>query len=261
MSYSNADADADCSDLLQEFENVFDCWLDVNQFHGTVVDTPPKVRKELNNHVEALRFIKFASAALSAQHYALSHIGNTFEACRSDNLRLPGTQFLTQQDFFSKVPFEIDLHEISKDSKTLSNSYDSEISMKQLTRDLERDRVVLNGRRLVGASEGISGLIAAVGDCVDLTLAHCGLPHISAALRERIAISVLRMACRTNSGGLSFHALRSIVGKSEHAVVDIHCICVMYSILNNFCVIFYWFCRSRRSNACAYFHFGSLSSN
>jgi hypothetical protein len=247
MHYSDKDADADCSDLLQDFENNFDAWLDVNQFHATVADTDPAVRTALNQHLESLRFVKYASAALMAEHNTLSRIMNMDHFQMSESLPLTdvGKQYLGQHDFFSRVPFEIDLHKVSTNSRTLSNAYDSNISMKQLTRDLERDRLVLNGRRLVGASEGIAGLIAAVGDTIDLTLAHCSLPQLSPTMRESVAVGVLRMACRTNSGGLSFHALRSVVGtfhiiycRDANYIVDLgtktcllsysHIMCLMY---------------------------------
>lgn len=210
--YSISDADKDCLDMLQDFENYFDQSLDINQFHATVVDTPADVRVPLSRHLESLRFVKFAAAALTAEHQNISTCTVTHNT--DNESKEPGRSFLGRNDFLSRLPFQIDLHIVSKTCQALSNAYESEISMKQLTRDLERDKVVLNGARLVGAAYGISGLIAAIGDCIDLNVAHCSLPDLSADLKQALSVGVLRMACRTNSGGLSFHALRSIVGKA-----------------------------------------------
>ena len=211
--YSAADAEDDCSELLRDFDAYFDSSLDINQFNLTVVDTDADVLNSLASHLESLRFAKFAAAALHSEICNISQ--NATKGCnKMDGAYYNGPDLhMGKSHFFTQLPFEVDLHQLSNMSNTLCNAYESEISMKQLTRDLERDRVVVNGRRLVGAANGLDGLVAAVGDCIDWNMAHCGLPPLSSALRRKVSLSVLRMACRTNSGGLCFHALRALLGK------------------------------------------------
>ena len=43
-----------------------------------------------------------------------------------------------------------------------------EISLKQLEKDFARERVVINGRRLVGSRDKLEGVCAALEHCIDM---------------------------------------------------------------------------------------------
>ena len=109
--------------------------------------------------------------------------------------------------------------EIVKNDKVLCDVCESEITMKQLQKDIERDQLVVDGKRIIGSNEGIDSCLLSVGDAIDTCLGNCFLPPLGVNLRSTVIRAILTTASRTNSGGVALHTLRCITGEGERVYV------------------------------------------
>ena len=80
-------------------------------------------------------------------------------------------------------------------------------NFKQLQRDIERDVVVVNGVKIMG-SLGIEEVINEICRAVNLAFSSSNMKLPPDEFKREFAISCLRKAARTNSGGNSFQALQ-----------------------------------------------------
>jgi hypothetical protein len=101
-----------------------------------------------------------------------------------------------------------------------SFSYDS-LKLKQLKKDIERDKIILNNERLVGASYGLNGILSKLCFLLENLLLETSLLSSSNAsassskfsfeMKELISYAILSKASRTYSGSLVLHALQSLI--------------------------------------------------
>jgi len=83
-------------------------------------------------------------------------------------------------------------------------------SLKQVQRDIERDILVVNGKKVLG-SYGFETVIASICATIDEIVSQTRLTPMSSSLKRDFAVSCLREASRTNSGGQSFQALQGLL--------------------------------------------------
>ena len=220
LAYSASDAEEDVEQILRDFQCDFmmDSFMNISSFQSTILGNKSSTKRgnEVSNvcrtvlqYCNALLYLRFADSALSCGNAGqVSKICDQHTAiCDSSTMKT-----LSKTEFLSKIPFSINLSDVAKSSVEFQRICASEIDLKQLSKDIERDELVIAGRRIVGCHEKLENTIKIMGNAIDNCLASCFLPALSASLKDRVVLQVLKTATRTNSGGIALHALRYITG-------------------------------------------------
>jgi len=114
----------------------------------------------------------------------------------------------TTTDYSSLFPRKILLNEIhhpTADNRT------NEQKLKQLKKDIERDKLLINNQRLLGAICGLDGIIAEISKILEHLMIDTTFPSLNTTLKEKLIYSILFKSSRTHSGALVFHALQSLI--------------------------------------------------
>lgn len=215
-SYSVADADSDVECMLRDYQLNFimDNWMNVDSFQSTILGCTnttmrdlPTICREVSYHNDNIKYLKFISAALVSSKISVDKKPSSMIKSA------PFGEPLNQLEFLERLPFTISVAEIVKSNDVLRVICESEITLKQLQKDIERDQLVIVGKRVVGSSDSLENCVSTIGDAIDRCLGCCLLPALGPALRDRVSYAVLTSACRTNSGGVALHTLRTITGE------------------------------------------------
>jgi len=94
-----------------------------------------------------------------------------------------------------------------------------EASMKQLKKDIERDRLLVNGTRIVGAESGLDSVLRRICEVCDEVHQECGLPKLGTEAKEYTVLSLLSKASRSHSGGIAFQAAQSLIDPTTAMLV------------------------------------------
>jgi len=95
------------------------------------------------------------------------------------------------------------------------------VTAKQLKKDVERDTIVANGVKVVGANVGVDGLLGQLERDVDALLAECRLPVASAELRRFLLTEGLKLVTRSNSGVVAFQLLQALSSDAETVLLPV----------------------------------------
>ena len=93
-----------------------------------------------------------------------------------------------------------------------------ELPVKQLQRDVERDVIVINGKKIlgsVGIENVINEIVFAIGEVFGQNSFRTLYKEPTLEAKKDFAMAILRRAARTNRGGNSFEALQSLVDLME----------------------------------------------
>jgi hypothetical protein len=201
--YGLANAEADSEKILSD-PYIFDLWHDVKRFSDSVLNLP-EVDVALVSSLEKMRLVDFVEQFTNSQIQVLSsdpihtQVPQQYSHC-PDN-PLPRDQFI------SLLPITIQLSSLSNANNLLSN-----IPMKQLKKDFERDKVIINGNRLIGAASSFEDVLREIEDILDRNLLNCMMPLLPSCVKRNFALQTLILASRTNSSGIAFEALRNFIG-------------------------------------------------
>lgn len=201
--YSSADAEADSRRILSD-PYVFDLWHDVKRFSDSVLNLP-EVDVPLGSTLEKMRFFDFVEQFSDSQMKVLSN-NSTHTRVLPQYSRCPDTP-LSREQFLSFLPVTLPLPSLSNASTPFSN-----ISLKQLRKDFERDKVIINGNRIVGAASTFEGVLCEIEEILDRNVLNCMMPLLPSSIKRNLALQTLAIASRTNSSGIAFEALRNLVG-------------------------------------------------
>jgi len=180
------------------------CDSDNSALHATV-----------RSHYEHLRILTLGAAygaqVLGAQALA-AEATITMATAHADAVDTIGGGARALRD---SLPLTITLPSLQRNSAAVNA-----ISMKQLTKDLERDRLIVNGQYVVGAEKGLAGiqdiLLAAIEQAI---LSFDGETRgVGKAALNALVLQTLAKASRTNSGGSSFLALQPLLAPGEQAM-------------------------------------------
>jgi len=223
-SYSLEDASSDAECILRDFQCDFvvDNWMNVSSFQSSILGTKssppilPSLCHQVSDHIDNIKYLKFASAALDSSASSSMSIDARREistAERSSSLVPPLS--LKQTDFLEKIPFTTSVHELAESNDNLREVCCSEITLKQLQKDIERDELVIDGERIVGSNVGLDYCLGSIKKSLDNCLGTCFLPALGTDLRDEMSRTILATACRTNSGGIALHVLRTITDTED----------------------------------------------
>ena len=220
--YTEADAEFDSELVLTEVGNFT---------HITLIDSivlndervshwNNDLYEKVSEHAKRLRFLKFAREALSTErHNQYCYIENFQDAVLTGSL--PAAALVPTEDRIHPPALVLNVRDIKGAEGMISDTSNSSLQavMKQLKKDIERDRLLINGQRIVGAEAGLTDALAFLGQVCDNTLSECGLPALSSAVRTKFALSVLSKASRSQSGGIAFQAAQGLIDATKTILV------------------------------------------
>jgi hypothetical protein len=207
-SYFAESAEKDSLKILSDPYS-FDLWHDVIKFSDTVLDIP-EIDPALASALQDMRLIDFVERFTNS-YLILSSLDRgdrVVNSSKSNSSPKP----LLRTEFLSLLPTKFALCNLRQSIEA--------IDIKQLKKDFERDRVIINGNRMMGAMTTFEGVIRQVEEIFDRNHLHCLLPSLSPGNKRNIALQVLKLASRTNSSGIAFEVLRQFLGKSGFVSSD-----------------------------------------
>ena len=199
MNYTIEDAMAD-SLLYKNEEDL--CYSSINLPFKL---NEGKIGKEFRKYFERKRMLLFADNLLNIIEEDLLK-SNTLKLSPSSSTTTSSS--LNKYDRFSimleKLPIVIDLkvHEYLNISMSLADA-----SIKQLILDIGRDKIIVNGCHLIGSEEGLEGCVKKISYIIDILTHEMNIETISDSMKEEISMKMLRIASRTNSGGIAYQTL------------------------------------------------------
>mmetsp|Transcript_16696 Transcript_16696/g.18082 ORF Transcript_16696/g.18082 Transcript_16696/m.18082 type:complete len:369 (-) Transcript_16696:26-1132(-) len=171
------------------------------------------------DHFKQLRCLKFAKSAVEAEvkrSQRISSATQRYSRPRRDSWEIvESTIQCNQYDSVPQLsssfsfPMNILLSNIRASHAPENTSF--EARAKQLKKDLERDRLLLNNQRLIGAAIGMAGIMSRVSTLLDELLAEKALPLLPADIKDTLCYEILFKSSRTHSGALAFHALQNLI--------------------------------------------------
>ena len=259
-SYTSQDADDDVISITRDVDDFYDAWLSVTaspfpSSSSTHDNDSDQRQQRLVKYLHDLKFLTFAAdifaitSTTSAGGCVKGKKGNNYSpekktlgmGMAAGTVREVGVVSVgiltssshSQATCTSRqpsllllaahlMPTDISVEQLVAGPDAFMLLESEDISTKQLGKDFDRERVVINGTRLNGARVGLAGICDHLELCIDLQLAHCGLSGLAPSLRapetkKKVALSVLRQVSRTNCGSLSFAAVRHFVAGVEAA--------------------------------------------
>ena len=205
---------------------------------GNVYD-PNVVFNLVQQHSECVRFLAFADSTLRAESGRSSQYNSVMRtkpslplnsdnegiAVRNGQHHKPGDYYNCDlKEIISALPISLDVSEINSSATgRIFNSSAShvKVSLKQLRKDVERDRFIINGVPLLGSEKGLEGVSKAITECCIRALAQCCLQPMEKGIEDLIAVEVLSKASRTNSGGIAYQCLHYLIKPTSINIVPV----------------------------------------
>eukprot|EP01035_Chromulina_nebulosa_P025709 gene25709-33571_t len=182
--------------------------------------------KAISSHLKNLRFLKFATETLgtelsnqneSLDMYFSANNDIKMEAFCDDGHDSLGKSQLNNRNgdnlspFTVRLPSKVSVSKIEGIERMLQRDESIEAKEKQLKKDVERDRILLNGVRISGSEAGIDAIYSRIGQICDTVLQECSLPTLGESLKADFTRIVLSKSSRTHSGGITFQAVQAII--------------------------------------------------
>jgi hypothetical protein len=182
--------------------------------------------KAISSHLQNLRYLKFATETLgtelsnqneSLDMYFSANNDIKIEAscddthdslCKSQSVYRSGDNL---SPFTVRLPSKVSVSKIQGIERMLQRDESLEAKEKQLKKDVERDRILLNGVRISGSEAGIDAIYSRIGQICDTVLQECSLPTLGESLKADFTHIVLSKSSRTHSGGITFQAVQAII--------------------------------------------------
>jgi hypothetical protein len=210
INYSEADAEFDSHLVFQEVEDLDPVTAMGNSLvSGREANSGQRINRMVMSHLRNVRYAKFAQEALRTELNNLdidpSH-GSV--SCKMESA-LSTAEFrrrLQQRNRINAV-------EIPNVQQMISDAglVRVDASMKQLKKDIERDRLIVNGIRVVGAEAGLDAVLTKICGICDDVHAECGIPTLGDEVKEFVVLSLLSKASRSHSGGIAFQAAQNLI--------------------------------------------------
>lgn len=213
--YTMNDAEEDaCNYLNTAVQLSLNTLFTFSQTNSMKNDDPDtRVYEMFDNHLRAARIVRFASEMVNSE---LSFLDQDSWELVAHPTSASGRN--SSIDASTKSTNELYPMRVSVPLTAIEQSDSPESALKQLRKDIERDRLLINSIRLVGAVVGLEGVISALSDIFDTLLLECKLPLLTTRVKESISQAILIKASRTNSGGIAFSTLQSLID-SDHILL------------------------------------------
>jgi hypothetical protein len=178
------------------------------------------------SHKKTICFLNFATQSLKNElnnlsnynelNNAINNNNNNNSLITTNNNEIDGNvggswNFDTIDTVLLNLPRTILVSKI-KGLNTIINVNESmEAKQKQLKKDIERERLIVNGIPLVGAELGLNKILENLYLICDDILVNCNLPILTSKIKKELCFLALMKASRTHSGGIAFQTLHSLI--------------------------------------------------
>jgi hypothetical protein len=188
----------------------------------------------IQGHSDCIQFLNFAKMSVSAELCKSDDYSSRMNTTTSrqdvakDN-SIPESKLQEKlrqcdlQEISLKLPLSLDVSELNDMPGSISIALASskDTSMKQLRKDCERDKFVINGISVNGSEKGLEGICDCISQSSNKVLSQCCLSPIEKSLENEIAFEILRKASRTNSGGIAFQCLQYLINPDSVVIVPV----------------------------------------
>lgn len=217
INYTEQDAEFDSQLVYQETEDLNNLTsVDCNNHHSEKNSVADKhFRDAFLSHLRNVRYSKFSRDVLKSQ------LNNLHATVSSEAVPLNCFQTAMKEAEQSHQKYKEHLRSNSRiyavDIPNVGQMISDaglvrvDASMKQLKKDIERDRLLVNGIRLVGAENGLDSILSRISDVCDDVHAECGVPSLGQEVKEFTVLSLLSKASRSHSGGIAFQAAQGLI--------------------------------------------------
>jgi hypothetical protein len=157
-------------------------------------------------HLKNLNFLKFANSVLNSEIASRKR-----RRADSWEMVMVEPKEAAKQRVF---PFAVPLQNIPSVQKEIEHHQSSSTltaRIKQLKKDLERDKLLINNNRLIGATIGLAGILSTMETLFDELMEENSLPPLSKEVKEQLSYGILLKSARTHSGAMVLHVLQNIV--------------------------------------------------
>lgn len=227
--YSEEDSSIDADLILEQLYDINSAWTNVNYRYvrsqtdtGNVNQESDIICHHYAKFAETLRYVNFSAQTDTLAIQKLSNLDVSYlNDFTSDQEETIPTSVSLKGFKFSELPFKCSLDDSRLGNLPVASSHDA--SFKQLRRDIERDKLIINSNLIVGADGGIEKVLSTFREICEKLLEEVNLPLsdlMAKSLRD-YAIACLGLASRTNSGGIAFHTLQSVIESNQISLVPL----------------------------------------
>lgn len=179
-------------------------------------------------YMQSVRVSRFAAEALRAERRTLMRKlqrRHESEAEKQEQEQEPAVVFegsctarrkQTVSSIVDILPLKVSASESLSEDMLVAES-----SLKQLKKDIERDRLIVNGKVVVGSEAKLQGCMDVISDVIDSALLECALPLLSQEGKDILVFCLLRNLARTHSGGVTFQALHAALDVDATLIVPV----------------------------------------
>lgn len=219
VQYTEEDAEADVEIFMKEA-------FDVNTYTilestGTVKDDrtgslqrDDSVQSLVQKHLRNSRFLQFADDFVLSEMSFLEQ-----ESWELVDDVVPKEADDLQPDLNSpsksRWPLKLPVNTPGNPQKVTTMSNSTEADVKQLRKDIERDQLLVNSKHVIGASSMLDGVLNTIKEVCNHILQESGLPAMPQVTNDHLAHAILFKASRTNSGGIVFGTLQSLIDQDS----------------------------------------------
>ena len=189
-----------------------------------------KLGKELRTYFERNRLLRFVDSVLndveddlksSSPPPPLSSSSSSSSSDLKSSSSSSSSSSSHKHDSFSvllkHLPILVNLKVEDENLNMKMTATDS--SIKQLVKDIARDKIVINGFNLNGSEVGLDGCIKKISYVVDVLTNEMNMETLNDSIKEEISITVLKLASRTSSGGISYQQLLNNIDTEKNVII------------------------------------------
>lgn len=227
IAYTEQDAEFDSQLVFREIEDLDPATCMGNALlgkHGTEQDS--QIRRTIEAHLKNVRFSRFAREAILSEYHNCEVNAASTTNTNTDQQQPgegSGNQEAQQEAYRTRLSEcnRIAALWIPNVEQMISDagSVRVESSMKQMKKDIERDRLLVNGIRIVGAELGLDIVLQRICDVCDRVHTECGVPTLGNEVKEFAVLSLLSKASRSHSGGVAFQAVQALIDPSIAMII------------------------------------------
>lgn len=214
--------------MYTESDLLSDCALVLDGIEVQHEEITPFVHYHVNNqqYLEGINAALVAEKTASVQHYRKSINASVLSANNERNTTIIDTweqqkhtiESLENHD--ATVPLCYRCSDLSQGIGGSENT-SKDSSLKQLKRDLERDKVSINGHRISGSEVGMDGIVKIMETKIMDILRVGQLPPIEKAVLKSLVMEILRKGSRTNSGYLCYENIQQMIDETKAMLVPL----------------------------------------
>jgi hypothetical protein len=209
--YSVEDLEFDCDLLMSETEDINLNWMNVvftKRRNQTKEETA--LNNAVDSHAKTMRYLSFAKSVIEVEMDKLS-----IKEIETEDL----PQVTNSQLTLSDIPLSFTVRDIQGIDAMIAKHETQESRMRQLKKDVERDVLLMNGVRVSGAEKGLDSVLRLISDICDQIMKECDLKLLGDETKNVLSETILSVASRTHSGGITFQALHSMIDSSESMLI------------------------------------------